>query len=95
MSYRVTEYIVTGLQEMVRQLQAQIQAQKKALDWRDIKIELPPKPGGYIVADMAVPEETNWWADFWDGKTWQVEGDGVWTHWRPIGSLPGEGGSDE
>ena len=90
MSYRVTDNIVSGFQEMVRQLQNE----KKALDWRDIKIELPPKPGGYIVADMNVAglKETNWWADFWDGKTWQVEGDDIWTHWRPIGPLPGEGG---
>jgi len=39
--------------------------------------------------NVAGLKETNWWADFWDGKTWQVEGDDIWTHWRPLGPLPG------
>ncbi len=42
--------------------------------------------------NVAGLKETNWWADYWDGKTWQVEGDDIWTHWRPLGPLPGEGG---
>lgn len=58
--------------------------------WRSIKDELPPKRDGYMVADVANPNDTNWWADFWNGKTWTTEGDGVWTHWKPLGPLPGE-----
>lgn len=85
MSDKDSDHMLLELQEA----RAEVDRLRNSTKWRDFCEEKPPVPGGYMVADVSDPKEKNWWSDFWNGTTWQVEGDGVWTHWRPIGPLPG------
>ena len=70
------------------ELMAEVERLRDLLRWRDAKSEPPQKDGRYFVISW----NELFGSDFYSVETgWDHRFMG-WTHWRPIGPLPGEGG---
>ena len=65
------------------------------LRWRDSRNEPPNEPGNYLVITNEFyggqSVEVLYWNGGWPLGTFRYRVE----YWRPIGPLPGEGGSDE
>jgi hypothetical protein len=64
----------------------EIQGSKELLQWRDIKTEPPTSDGRYLIVGEIgfVASDYFTLASGWTHKEMML-----WTHWRPIGPLPG------
>ena len=81
MGDRDADHMLSELQEA----RAEIDRLMELLRWREIRKEFPEESGAYIVAN-----NTNCFMDYYskNGKVWSSK---HYSHWRPIGPLPGEG----
>jgi hypothetical protein len=77
--------MLTELQEA----RAEIDRLRELLRWREIGKQFPEESGAYIVAN-----NTNCFLDYYSkaAKVWSSK---YYSHWRPIGPLPGEGVSND
>jgi hypothetical protein len=82
MGDRDAEHTLTELQEA----RAEIDRLRELLRWREVGKEFPEESGAYIVAN-----KTNCFMDYYS-KTVKVWSSKYYSHWRPIGLLPGEVG---
>lgn len=63
---------------------------REMLRWRCVKKEPPEKKGKYYTVSWNGLPKYDWFypESGWDCKDWR------WTHWRPIGPLPGGAGDE-